>query len=119
MNEANYQWNKKATKCLRINHNIVTIGDLTENREKNDCTTACHKMIERLIGMTPEIINPLKETPIKVKNLDHTPRRIKENQENGERKTFNPDITEREDILKPTRLFSEIKVKPIKPANRK
>lgn len=90
MNKANYLWNKKTAKCLRNNHKIMTIGDLIRDRDEHKCRAACTRMREKLIKIIPEIINPLKGTPEKIreKNLDHTPKRIKENQQNKNKKNL-------------------------------
>ena len=129
MTEANYQWNKKSARCIRTNHGVETIKDLYEENSKTGCSKACNEMIERLKTMIPEIINPTIGTPkrIKEKNLDLTPRRIKRNERNKREKTFNPDITAKENTLKEIRMFSEEngtkkrgrKINPKKPAYRK
>ena len=74
MKEANYQWNKKSARCLRKKHRIETVGDLIDWNDTKECTQACNKMSERLVSMIPDIINPLKETPqkIKIMKLDLT-----------------------------------------------
>ena len=130
MTIANYQWNKKSARCLRNNHDITTIKDLVEYETKGVCNEkACTEMIMRLRKMVPEIIDPTKGTPqkVKIKNLDLTPKRIKKNTENKLEKTFNPDITARGDVLKQVRIFNEksgsktkkTKIKPKPPAYRK
>jgi len=111
MKKANYQWNKKSARCLRQNHNIRTIGDLIGWDATKNCTTACNMMCERLIMMLPDKINPLSETPRKVKNanLDLTPNRIEKNNRNKRATTFNPDITTRQNWEGAIRLFAEEK----------
>jgi endonuclease/exonuclease/phosphatase family metal-dependent hydrolase len=137
MTEANYQWNKKSARCLRSNHGVRTIGDLNAQNEMTNAqdeitkcnnTKACYEMTKRLIGMIPEIINPLQNTPQKVrrKNLDLTPTRKKRNELNSKEKTFNPDITAKGDILDQIRIFGAEKgsktrgkkIKPKSPAYR-
>ena len=109
MSGANYQWNKKASRCLRNNHEIKTIGDLYGQKDNDNCTKACQEMKLRLIRMIPEIINPAKGTPEKVRKrkLDLTPSRLKTNAEARNKKTFNPDITVRDNPLEQVRLFGE------------
>ena len=130
MTEANYQWNKKSSRCLRELHDIETIKDLVEYEPQNICKRkACIKMVERLQGMIPEIINPTKETPqkVRIKQIDLTPKRIKENENNPKENIYNPDITVRGNILEQVRLFDTEsgtktrgrKIKPKKPAYRK
>ena len=130
MSEANYQWNKKSARCIRVNHKVETIGDLLDQSSGTECENkkACNKMIRRLRQMIPEIIDPTKMTPRKVKarNLDLTPKRLKENKANPNRKIFNPDVTAKENVLEQVRLFSNKKgaktrrhkVEPKKPAYR-
>ena len=107
MKSANYQWNKKSARCLRENHRIKTVGDLIGWSTVKDCTKACNSMTDRLIGMIPEKINPLTETPIKVKRarLDLTPKRLKKNVEEDNKKVFNPDITTRQNWEEAIRIF--------------
>ena len=97
MNNANYHWNKKSSRCLRENHGIKTIKDLVEWNRVKSCSTPCNNMAERLIGMLPDKINPMTETPRKIKeaNLDLTPHRLEENKTRENRKVFNPDVTTR------------------------
>lgn len=130
MTNANYQWNKKSSRCLRSNHKVKTIKDLMEYTPHRDCENekACKQMVERLKGLVPEIINPEKGTPqkIRIKNLDLTPQRKRRNEENQTKKTFNPDITVKKNILEQVRLFNEEqgtktrgkKIDPKKPAYR-
>ena len=109
MTNANYLWNKKSTRCIRINHKITTIEELHGDNARPECNDekACESMTKKLIDMIPDIINPVMETPnkIRVKNLDLTPRRIKENEENDNYKTFNPDITARGNVLEQVRIL--------------
>ena len=109
MRNANYQWNKKSARCLRQNHNIKTIGDLLDWDAVKNCSKACNTMTERLIGMIPERINPLLETPKKVRRarLDLTPRRLKKNRERKNKKVFNPDITVRKNWENAVRIFAD------------
>src|ERR1700735_616301 len=81
MNEANYQWNQKASKCLREHHKIISIGDLIDQESDDDCNKACFNMKKRLVKMVPNIINPEQQTPQKIrnKNLDLTPNRLRRN----------------------------------------
>ena len=111
MKDANYQWNKKSARCLRNSHGVKTIGDLIDWDGIKDCNKACNKMTERLISMLPEKINPLCETPQKVRlgNLDHTPNRLKKNEESKNKKTFNPDITVRDSWEEGIRIFARTK----------
>ena len=111
MRDANYQWNKKSARCLRQKHNIRTIGDLIDWKERKNCSKACNEMTDRIIDMIPDKINPIKETPRKVKrmNLDLTPNRIKVNIENEKIHIFNPDITTRMEWKGAIRLFSKEK----------
>ena len=106
MTEANYQWNKKSARCLREKHKVETIGDL--NGEIG-CSKSCESMINRLKSMIPEIIDPTKTTPKRVreKNLDLTPRRLKRNEESVSKKIFNPNITARGNILDHITIFGE------------
>lgn len=108
MKNANYLWNKKSARCLRQNHDVKTIGDLIEWNKLKNCTSACNKMVERLMSMIPMKINPLEMTPKKVKraNLDLTPKRLRKNKENKDKKTFNPDITIKERWEGAIRLFA-------------
>ena len=107
MKEENYQWNKKSARCLRKKHKIETIGDLIDWNDTKECSQACNKMSERLVSMIPDIVNPLKETPQKIKlmKLDLTPRRIERNEQNKDSQIFNPDITARENWQEAIRLF--------------
>ena len=107
MTKANYQWNKKSARCIRENHDVKTLKDLVEFGPQEACS-ACKTMIKRLKGMIPEIIDPTKETPqrVRLKQIDLTPRRIKENERNPLKKTFNPDITVRGNVLEQVRVFS-------------
>ena len=111
MKEANYQWNKKSARCLRQNHGIKTIGDLMEWNKVKSCSGACNKMTERLITMIPEKINPIMETPVKIRRmrLDLTPRRKERNEKNKDSQIFNPDITTREKWEEAIRLFNKNK----------
>ena len=130
MNEANYQWNKKSARCIRKNHNVETIGDLVNNGYETECETkkACNEMKKRLIKLIPEIIDPINQTPkkVKIKNLDLTPTRVKRNEESKTRKIFNPDITARGNVLNNVRIFNEDRgtktrkrrIEPKKPAYR-
>ena len=110
--ENNYAWNKKAAKCLRNNHDIKTIGDLDDYDigEGYDCQTeACRKMGKTLIKNLPDIANPKLETPKKTRerNLDHTPRRIKNNSEQTNKVLFNPDVTAKGNPHNHIRVFNE------------
>jgi hypothetical protein len=108
---ANYQWNKKSSRCLRDLHAIETIGDLFMERISEGDHEPCDKMAEILKSKIPDIINPTLGTPRKVKekNLDHTPRRIKQNKERSDKKVFNPDVTAKGDIMEYVRLFGKEK----------
>lgn len=110
MNEANYQWNQKASKCLREHHKIISIGDLIDQESDDDCNKACFNMKKRLVKMVPNIINPEQQTPQKIrnKNLDLTPNRLRRN-DKSRVKTFNPDITAKGNPLEQVRLFSQNK----------
>ena len=131
MNEANYHWNKKSARCIRTNHKVKTINDLYEQGSETECENkkACSNMTRMLKSMVPDIINPTLETPHKVrtKKLDLTPKRIKENKNNRQKKVFNPDITARENVLDQVRLFNNERstkirrqrITPRKPAYRK
>jgi endonuclease/exonuclease/phosphatase family metal-dependent hydrolase len=130
MMEANYQWNKKSARCLRKNHGVITIEDLIDEEDNTRCNKEpCKEMIKRLKCMIPEIIDPTKGTPkrIRSKKLDLTPSRIEKNNESNTKKTFNPDITARDNILQQVRLFDteqgtktrKRRIKPSKPAYRK
>lgn len=102
LSETNYQWNKKLARCIRVNHKVEMIGALLDQSSGTECKNkACNKMIGRLWQMIPEIIDPTKITPRKVRgrNLDLTPKRLKENKSNPIRKIFNPDITAKENVL--------------------
>jgi hypothetical protein len=130
MNEANYQWNKKSARCLRVEHEVKTIGDIIESKSDSECETkkACNVMKRRIRNYIPDVINPVKETPrkVRIKNLDLTPNRIQKNKENKSEKVFNPDITARGDIMKQVRIFNKnrgtktrrAKITPKQPAYR-
>ena len=111
MKNANYHWNKKSARCLRENHDIKTIKDLVEWNAVMDCTKPCNNMAEKLIELLPEKINPLIETPRKVKeaNLDLTPFRLNKNKMRENKKVFNPDITTRKNWENAIRLFTKEK----------
>jgi ribonuclease HI/exonuclease III len=112
----NYLWNKKASRCLRNNHNIMTIGDLINEKRKLDygrerpgCkhNKQCYEMAVRIIGELPEKFSPMMSTPAKDR-LDHTPRRKEVNKNINIREdpaVFNPDITEKGNPLEAIRIF--------------
>jgi ribonuclease HI len=113
----NWTWNKKASQCLRDNHNIRTIKDLTEfiadPGRTPDCQhpQKCGRIANTLIEKIPEKYNPNLNTPHH-DNLDHTPRRLRRNANKDITKTsveFNPDITERTSIENAVRIFSKEK----------
>ena len=130
MTEANYQWNKKSARCIRINHDVNTLKDLNKDGTMTICNKkACRDMITRLQKLVPEIIDPSMGTPrkIRIKKLDLTPNRLKENKNNESKKVFNPDVTVRKNVLEQVRLFDtkkgsknrQVKIVPKKPAYRK
>ena len=103
----NYGWNKKAAKCLRKNHNIQTIKDLTNEIEIPDqkacqTTVRCQEMAQTLLNKIAPKYNPMNTTPRK-DNLDHTPRRKKFNQKG--------DITETNKLTKVCSKVSEHSIK--------
>ncbi|KAI6101121.1 hypothetical protein F5141DRAFT_1008879, partial [Pisolithus sp. B1] len=101
--ENNYLWNKKSSKCLRNNHGVRTINHLLTIPTAPQCNNpqTCQKMAENLLNKLPAKFNPITQPP--PHPLDHTPRRLKLNQEKDHGKpeiTFNPDITEKESPTK-------------------
>jgi ribonuclease HI len=111
----NYTWNKKASKCLSLKHEIKTVKDLQNFIEEGnppencDHPDKCLKIANTLMDKIPSKYNPNNSTPHK-DNLDHTPRRIAKNQNKDITKssvTFNPDVTERETIENAVRIFGK------------
>jgi len=81
----NYNMNKPASKCLRKNHKIRTVGKMNDyvNKCRQGVTQRCKRhnclrMAEKLLRTLGERWNPVKCTPYK-DNLDHTPRRKEAN----------------------------------------
>jgi len=108
MQKANYQWNKKASRCLRANHEIITIGDLFNGENTERCMKkSCDEMITRLRELVPKLINPTETTPTKVKkNLDLSHRTIRKLKKLN-KKIFNPDITAKGNPLEQVRIFNK------------
>ena len=113
MSNANYQWNKQSSRCIRVNHKVSTIKDICGDSLRTGYKSgpACDDMITRLVNLIPEIINPMMGTPSRIrnKNLDLTPKRIKKNESNNNSKTFNPDITARGNVLEQVRILGDSK----------
>lgn len=109
----NYGWNKKAARCLRENHKVMTVKDLQNEKEAvwegPSCKNpeACMAMAGKLIGKISDKFNPEKETPHR-DNLDHTPRRVQRNMKGNieeEELEFNPEITARGHPLEEIRIL--------------
>ena len=68
MTNANYLWNKKSTRCIRVNHKVTTIDELHGDNARAECNDgkACESMTKKLIDMIPDIINPVIETLSKI-----------------------------------------------------
>jgi hypothetical protein len=110
----NYIWNKKASKCLRNNSNIITIGDLHENMRTDYAPcghTPCANIRQNLRDTLPDLYNPLLETPrrIRQQNLEFTPNRIASQAMQLWSATFNPDIRAKGDPLDNLRIFGSAK----------
>ena len=107
----NYLWNKKAAKCLRDKCNVRTVGDLVQLMEEDilPCgDAACKRMVPKLIDALPDIINPVKTTPKKIRqqNLDLTPKRLEENKESQQVVVFNPDVRAKGNPMDHIRIFA-------------
>jgi ribonuclease HI/exonuclease III/chemotaxis regulatin CheY-phosphate phosphatase CheZ len=109
----NYTWNKAAARCLKKNHEIKTVGQLQDfiiyNQDAQGCKNKekCLRIANTLMGKIPEKFNPLMNTPTK-DNLDHTPRRIRDNKNRNITETpitFDPNITEVGDPNNAIRIF--------------
>ncbi|TBU21070.1 hypothetical protein BD311DRAFT_707238, partial [Dichomitus squalens] len=113
----NYYWNKRTSRCLRLNHNIYTVKETKDyalsniNDEQCGQRAKCKRMANKLLELLPEKYNPLKETPRR-DDLDHTKRRIEKYGSRDikeKRVRFNPDITARGPIQQEVRIFKESK----------
>jgi len=108
----NYNMNKLASKCLRNNHKIKTVGEMNDYIKKCRQGTIekckrynCLKMAENLLKTLGDKWNPIKCTPYK-ENLDHTPRSKEANKKIGDSPTLdNPDIMEEGEPEKAIRIF--------------
>ncbi|KAF8827360.1 hypothetical protein HHX47_DHR5000756 [Lentinula edodes] len=119
--QSNMLWSKKAAKCLRRIHKVVTVDDLENvinntHNYPNACESpnSCESIANKLRDVLSEKFNPMNITPHK-DNLDHTPNRLlnakkrtreqEEDEVNDMGLDFNPDITEREHPLQMVRIF--------------
>jgi len=108
----NYNMNKPASKCLRNNHKIKTVGEMNDYIKKcrqgtiEKCKKySCLNMAKKLLKTLGHKWNPIKFTPYK-DNLDHTPRRQDANKKKGDDPAlYNPDITEQGEPEKAIRKF--------------
>ncbi|CAG8676568.1 14112_t:CDS:2, partial [Acaulospora colombiana] len=110
--------NTEEAKCLRENHRVTTIADLTkvtnnENGQLNsNCelgTPKCKKIAEKLINNLPELWNPNSGSPHK-NNLYHTVEQ-KEEYAHWNIRTrpipFNPDPGDGKTTLENVRIFGK------------
>jgi len=113
----NYLWNKKASRCLREYHEVITVGDaldFTAIRFKQPpCHTmpACIKMCEQILDLLPNKFNPDAVTPHR-DNLDHTPSRIEREKHRDRAKhtcTFDPNVTAYGTPMNHVRIFQRHK----------
>jgi ribonuclease HI/exonuclease III len=109
----NMRNNKKASRCLRDNHGVITVQNALDARTTENipglCNTEknCNSMLNNITNILPDRFNPDKETPIK-DNLDFTNHR-KEKYRNADVQNmevlFDPDTTEREHPAQAVRIF--------------
>jgi endonuclease/exonuclease/phosphatase family metal-dependent hydrolase len=105
----NYLWNKKAARELRELIKVSTIGDLMNYIEnETDDKKTRRTIATKLLNNLPEGVNPSNVTPMKVKqdNLELTPTRIEENNQNQDKLTFNPDVTAKGEHEEEVRIFN-------------
>jgi ribonuclease HI len=108
--------NSKASRCLRQNHGIETVGDLLDFARADDnpmeerCQRTwrqCKQHAKKLINLLPDLWNPTTTTPAQ-NRLYHTPRRLERYRQTDIREmpiAFNPDINASERILENVRIF--------------